>query len=95
MTSTLLASPHILDYDLIVPAVAITYLAARGLLAGFRPFDITLLSALWIVPLLARSAAGVLALPIGFFVIAIFHANILTRIWREAASHGQPDFAKT
>ena len=95
VTGTLLASPHILDYDLIVLAVAIAYLAARGLRAGFRPFEITLLGALWIVPLLARSAAGVLALPIGFFVIATFYVTTLTYIRREAASHGQPDFAKT
>jgi hypothetical protein len=95
VTGTLLASPHILDYDLIVLAVAIAYLAAHGLRSGFRPFEITLLGALWIVPLLARSAAGVLALPVGFFVIAIFYAATLTRIRREAASHGHPHFAKT
>lgn len=95
VTGTLLASPHILDYDLIVLAVVIAHLAARGLRAGFRPFEITLLGALWIVPLLARSAAGVLALPVGFSVITIFYVTTLTQIWREAASHGQPDFAKT
>jgi hypothetical protein len=95
VTGTLLASPHILDYDLIVLAVAIAYLAARGLRAGFRPFEITLLGALWIVPLLARTAAGVLALPIGFFVITTFYVTTLTQIRRGAASHGQPDFAKS
>lgn len=92
---TLLASPHILDYDLIVVAVAIACLAERGLRTGFRPFEITLLGALWIVPLLARSAADVLAFPIGFFLIAIFYVTTLTQIWREAASREHTNFAKT
>jgi hypothetical protein len=95
VTGTLLASPHILDYDLIVLAVAIAYLAAHGLRTGFRPFEITLLGALWIVPLLARSTADVLAFPIGFFVIAIFYATTLTQIWRGTASREYPDVAKT
>jgi len=95
VTGTLLASPHILDYDLIVLAVAIAYLAARGLRTGFRPFELTLLGALWIVPLLARSAAGALALPLGFFVIAIFYVTTLTQIWHGAASREHPDVAKT
>jgi hypothetical protein len=95
VTGTLLASPHILDYDLIVLAVAIAYLAAHGLRAGFRPFEITLLGALWIVPLLARSAAGALVLPIGFFVIATFYVTILMQAWHEAKGVGHPDFAKT
>jgi hypothetical protein len=95
VTGTLLASPHILDYDLILLAVAIAYLAAHGLRAGFRPFEITLLGALWIVPLLARSAAGALALPIGFFVIATFYVTILMQAWHEAKGAPHPDFANT
>lgn len=95
VTGTLLASPHILDYDLIVLAVAIAYPAAHGLRDGFRPFEITLLGALWIVPLLARSAAGALALPIGFFVIATFYVTTLMQAWHETKGAPHPDFAKT
>jgi alpha-1,2-mannosyltransferase len=95
VAGTLLASPHILDYDLIVLAVAIAFLAAHGLRDGFRPFEITLLGALWIVPLLARSMAGVLALPLGFLVIATFYMTILMQARRDAASLRHTDFAKT
>jgi len=95
VTGTLLASPHILDYDLIVLAVAIAFLAAQGLRTGFRPFEISLLGALWIVPLLARSAAGFLALPVGFLVIATFYAVVLTQVWHKAAATRHPNFAKT
>lgn len=95
VAGTLLASPHILDYDLIVLAVAIAFLAAHGLRDGFRPFEITLLGALWIVPLLARSIAGVLALPLGFLVIATFYVTILMQARRDTASLRHADFAKT
>lgn len=95
VTGTLLASPHILDYDLIVLAVAIAFLAAQGLRTGFRPFEISLLGALWIVPLLARSAAGFLALPVGFLVIATFYVVVLTQVWHKAAATRHPNFAKT
>jgi len=95
VTGTLLASPHILDYDLIVLAVAIAFLTAQGLRTGFRPFEISLLGALWIVPLLARSAAGFLALPVGFLVIATFYAVVLTQARHEAGAARHPDFAKT
>ena len=62
---------------------------------GFRPFEISLLGALWIVPLLARSAAGFLALPVGFLVIATFYAVVLTQVWHKAAATRHPNFAKT
>jgi len=95
VAGTLLASPHILDYDLIVLAVAIAFLAANGRRYGFRPFEITLLGALWILPLLARSIAGVLALPLGFLVITTFYVTILLQVRRDAASLRHGDFAKT
>jgi hypothetical protein len=82
VSGSLLASPHILDYDLIVLAIAIAVLAARGLREGFRPFEISLLAALWIVPLLARNTAGALALPLGFITIATFHATLVAQVWR-------------
>jgi len=95
VTGTLLASPHVFDYDLVVLAVAIAFIAAHGLRDGFRPFEITLLGALWTVPLLARSAAGLMALPAGFLVIATFYITVATRVWRGATDAPRPDVAKT
>jgi len=83
VSGSLLCSPHILDYDLIVLAVAIAFLAARGLREGFRPYEISLLAALWIVPVLTRTAAGTFALPLGFFAILTFHFTILLQARRE------------
>lgn len=95
VTGTLLASPHILDYDLVVLALPIAFLASYGLRSGFRPFQISLLAALWIVPLLARQTAGFLGLPTGFPVIATFYVTILAQVRKDATSARRPDVAKT
>ena len=52
-----LATPYVLDYDLMVLAPAIAFLAAHGLRQGFAPCELTLLVALWVLPLVARPIA--------------------------------------
>ena len=63
--AVLLATPYCLDYDLVALAPAIALLASRGLEDGFRPYEKTLLAALWLVPILAREIAGAILLPVG------------------------------
>jgi len=78
--ATLLASPHVLDYDLMLLSVAIAFYATIGLTRGFLPWDVTVLCALWLVPLVARSVAGWSGVPIGLltmltaFVVMTRHA---------------------
>jgi glycosyl transferase family 87 len=55
--ASLIATPYFLDYDLVVLAPAIAFLAAHGLRRGFAPYQISLLTALWALPLVARSIA--------------------------------------
>ena len=62
---SLLATPYVLDYDLVMLAVAIAFFARHGLRHGFRDFEISLLAAVWIVPLLSRSIAGATYIPLG------------------------------
>jgi hypothetical protein len=83
---SLLATPYVLDYDLVVLAVAITFLARHGLSHGFRDFEISLLAAAWIVPLLSRSVAGVTYIPLGLLVQLAFYAFILRRAALDRAS---------
>ena len=52
--ASLLATPYVLDYDLVVLGIAIAYFARLGLNHGFRACEISLLAAAWIVPLLSR-----------------------------------------
>jgi alpha-1,2-mannosyltransferase len=55
--ASLIATPYFLDYDLVVLAPAIAFLAAHGLRQGFAPWEVSMLVALWVLPLAARSIA--------------------------------------
>jgi len=57
--------PMALDYDMVVLAPAIAFIAADGLARGFDPWEKTTLSALWLAPLVARSVAHTALIPSG------------------------------
>jgi hypothetical protein len=78
-TASLLATPYVLDYDLVVLAVAIASFARHGLSRGFRDFEISLLAAAWIVPLLSRPIAGVTGIPLGLLVLLTLYVFTLRR----------------
>jgi hypothetical protein len=78
-TGSLLATPYVLDYDLVVLAVAIAFFVRHGLLGGFRDYEISLLAAAWIVPLLSRGIAGVTGIPLGLLVLLAFYFCTLRR----------------
>jgi hypothetical protein len=84
---SLLATPYVLDYDLVVLAVAIAFFARHGLRHGFRSFEISLLAAAWIAPLLSRSIAGATLLPLGLFAELALYAFVLRRAALDRASH--------
>ncbi len=75
--ASLLATPYVLDYDLVVAGLAIAYLARLGVARGFRSFEISLLSAAWIVPLLSRGIAKTTGIPLGLLVLLLLYALIL------------------
>jgi hypothetical protein len=62
--AALLGTPYSLDYDLMVLAPAIAFWAMEGLSRGFRPWEKTVLAALWIVPLIARTFAEATSIPL-------------------------------
>jgi hypothetical protein len=76
---SLLATPYVLDYDLMVLAIAIAFFARYGLDRGFRAGEISLLALTWIMPLLTRSIAGAIELPLGFLVMVAFYIIVLRR----------------
>jgi hypothetical protein len=85
-TGSLLATPYVLDYDLVVLAVAIAFFARHGLSRGFRDYEISLLAAAWIVPLLSRGVAGVTGIPLGLLVMLALYLFTLRRAVRDGAS---------
>jgi hypothetical protein len=77
--ASLLATPYVLDYDLVVLGIAIVYFARLGLTRGFRTCEISLLAAAWIAPLLSRGIAQVAAIPLGLLVMLALYVLILRR----------------
>jgi hypothetical protein len=78
-TGSLLATPYVLDYDLVVIAVGIAFFVRHGLSRGFRDYEISLLAAAWMVPLVSRSIAGVTGIPLGLLVLLTLYAFTLRR----------------
>jgi alpha-1,2-mannosyltransferase len=76
----LLATPHLLDYDLTLLGIVLLFLARRGLREGFRPWEKSLLALLWLLPLLARPLA-LLGLPLVPLALGSLLVALL-RVWR-------------
>ena len=78
--ASLLATPYVLDYDLVVAGVAIAYFARLGLTAGFRDYELSLLAAAWLAPLLTRGVAQVTAIPLALPALLALYGLILRRV---------------
>ena len=76
---TVLATPYSLDYDLMLLAPAIAFLAADGMQRGFQPWQKSLLAARWLVPILARPAAQAALVPLAVPAMLAAFAWLLRR----------------
>src|ERR1700761_8286019 len=85
MVATLLASPHVLDYDLMVLAPAMAFIVASSRVGGFRNYEISLLAVAWLAPLLARGVAGATGAPVGFITILLLYALVMRRATSDRA----------
>lgn len=81
--ASLLATPYVLDYDLMLLAVALAFYARHGLARGFRPYEITLLALVWCAPLFARAVAQSAGIPLGFVAQFVLFALIVDRARHE------------
>jgi len=80
--AVLLGTPFSLDYDLMVLAPAIAFLAVHGIANGFRPYGKTALAALWLLPLLARPVAGAAFIPLAVPAMLAAYALVLREVFR-------------
>jgi Glycosyltransferase family 87 len=78
-TASLLATPYVLDYDLVVLAISIAFLARHGFKCGFRDYEISVLAAAFIVPLISRGLAGATGIPSGLIVMLMLYVATLYR----------------
>ena len=76
---TILATPYSLDYDLMLLAPAIAFLAADGMQRSFHPWQKSLLAALWLVPILARPVAQATLIPLAVPAMLVAFAWLLRR----------------
>ena len=86
--ATVLATPYSLDYDLMVVAPALAYLAVHGMERGFAPWEKTTLAALWLVPLFARVLAQATLVPIGVVALIATFLLVLHRSVSDTRSFG-------
>jgi alpha-1,2-mannosyltransferase len=84
--AALLATPYTLDYDMLVLAPAIAFIAADGITRGFGPWEKTALAALWLMPLVARSVAQATLIPLGVPAMLAMFVLTLRRAERGSAA---------
>jgi hypothetical protein len=77
--ATLLASPHVLDYDLTILAPALAFILVSRWPDGFHDYEITVLAAAWFVPLFARASH----VPLGLIAIAMLYILATWNVLRE------------
>ena len=75
-------------------ALAIAFYARYGLRRGFLGFEISLLAAAWMVPLLSRGIAGVTGIPLGVLVMLAVYVFALRRALQDGATIGARSIAQ-
>jgi len=83
--AALIATPYVLDYDLMILAVAIAFYVRHGLARGFHNFELSLLAFAWIAPFLSRPLAEATGIPLGLTAQIVLFIMALCRARREAA----------
>ena len=93
IVATLLASPHVLDYDLTILAPALAFIVASRWPDGFGNYDISALAAVWCVPLFARAIAGASGVPLGLIAVAMLYILAMRHLIRERSVSLRPRIA--
>ena len=97
VTAALLASPYLLDYDLVLLAIPLAWMAREGVRTGFRPWEKLALLAGFVLPVVSRTIASGLGLPLAPLVIGALFVLVLRRgleaapIARPAPLSGAPE----
>ena len=78
-TGVLLTTPYMMDYDLVLLAMPIAWLALEGRRSGFMPWEKSLLAFVWLLPLFARSLAGYALIPVAPLAMLLLIADIACR----------------
>jgi alpha-1,2-mannosyltransferase len=86
VAAALLASPFLLDYDLTLLAIPLAWCTREAMRSGFLPYEKSVLAIGFILPLLSRTLAMSLGLPVAPLVLLAVFALVLRRGIFNAAS---------
>ena len=86
VVAAILATPYSLDYDMTALAPAIAFLAVHGMRRGFAPYEKSALAALWLAPLVARSLAQAVLLPVAVLAMGAMLVLVLHRAAQRAGA---------
>jgi hypothetical protein len=78
-TAACLATPFLLDYDLMLLAIPLAWAAAEAESSSYLPWEKTILVCAFLVPLFARSLATSLGVPVAPLVIVALFAIVTRR----------------
>jgi len=87
--ATPLVTPYILDYDLVLLALPIAWIALEGRTRGFLPYEKTTLFLLWILPLVSREVGSLMNVPLGPLVIGLGFVMAVMRARASLTSRAQ------
>ena len=79
IVAALVASPFVLDYDLVILAAPFAWLVSEGARTGFRDWEKTTLAAAFVLPAVSRMLAAQAHLPLAPVVLGAVFLLILRR----------------
>ena len=74
--ATALASPHILDYDLMILGPTIAFMTIAIARRGAKSYEISALAAAWLVPLITRGITGATGIPLALVAMIALYGVI-------------------
>ena len=80
--ATLLATPFLLVYDLMLLAIPLIWMIGQARLTGFRPWEKIVLMIAFVMPLVSGELAHFLSVPVAPIVIMMVFAVVVRRVWR-------------
>lgn len=86
IAGSMLATPYLLDYDLMIAAPAIAFLVAHGLREGFAPYEKSVLAFVFVAPLLTRAVAEQTYLPLGLLAVILLFGIVMRRAAQDTSA---------
>jgi alpha-1,2-mannosyltransferase len=78
-TGTLLVTPYLLDYDLVLLALPIAWLSWDAIHSAFLPWEKSILFLLWLFPLFARPLSLLASIPLTPLLLVLLMLDIVRR----------------